>query len=166
MGRLVQSSSIARTDRSCATSGVRGSVLSAKSESGYGGLTQTRSSPGIPGGSKNDFLGHRVRLDSSVYYINWKSIQQNIALPCGFQFVSNLGGATSKGFDIQGDFVVTDNLLLDVTVGYTNAAFTQTVKAGPAATTNLASDGDHLVGWPWTGTVSGIYNFKAMGQDA
>ena len=117
-------------------------------------------------GSKNDFLGHRVRLDSSVYYINWKSIQQNIALPCGFQFVSNLGGATSKGFDIQGDFVVTDNLLLDVTVGYTNAAFTQTVKAGPAATTNLASDGDHLVGWPWTGTVSGIYNFKAMGQDA
>jgi len=114
-------------------------------------------------GSKNDFLDQRVILDTSLYYIDWKNIQQPVDLAeCGFEFVDNLGSATSEGFDFQGQFAVTQSFHLGVSVGYTDAKFNQTVKAGPLATSNLVTNGDHLVGWPWTGTVSAVYNFVAF----
>jgi iron complex outermembrane receptor protein len=47
----------------------------------------------------------RVQLDTSIYYIKWNDIQQNVVPPiCEIQWTQNLGQAVSKGFDIQADF--------------------------------------------------------------
>jgi outer membrane receptor protein involved in Fe transport len=115
-------------------------------------------------GSKNALADRRVQLASSVYYIDWKNIQQNVALAtCGFQFVANLGSATSKGFDVQADIQATDKLNLSVAIGYTDAKYDESVRGGPLATALLISDGDHIQGAPWTGSLSAQYNFAAFG---
>ena len=55
-------------------------------------------------GSKNAF-GNNFRIATSVYYIKWKGIQQSvyIAGSCGLQFITNVGNAISKGFDLQAE---------------------------------------------------------------
>ena len=115
-------------------------------------------------GSKNDLLEHRLRLNTSVYYIDWKNIQQSIALAsCGFAYVANLGKADSKGFDVQADLAVTRDFLLGLSVGYNDAKFTQTVQAVPGAPLNLVTDGDHISAWPWNAAASAQYNFRVFG---
>jgi len=112
-------------------------------------------------GSKNTLFEHRLQLSSSVYYIDWKNIQQLIALnSCGFQFVTNVGAANSRGFDLQAQAQLTNDLSLGLAIGYTDAKYDQTVKAGPAATSNLVTSGDRIAGSPWNGDVSAQYNFK------
>jgi outer membrane receptor protein involved in Fe transport len=111
-------------------------------------------------GSKNAFADNRVRLSSSVFYIDWSNIQQTVGLnTCGFSFIANLGSATSRGADIQFELEATDNLMLSLSVGYTDAKFDEDVKGGPGATLNLVSEGDHIVGSPWTGAAAVQYNF-------
>jgi iron complex outermembrane receptor protein len=53
-------------------------------------------------GAKNGF-GDWLKIASSVYYIKWNQIQQNIyvAGACGLQFTDNLGTAAAWGGDIQ-----------------------------------------------------------------
>src|SRR6185312_4326090 len=80
-------------------------------------------------GSKNVLADRRVQLASSIYYIDWRNIQQNVALgTCGFQFVANLGSATSKGADLQADIQATDRLNISLAVGYTNAKYDESVR--------------------------------------
>jgi outer membrane receptor protein involved in Fe transport len=115
-------------------------------------------------GAKNAFFERRVQLSSSVYYIDWSDIQQNVALnTCGFQFVANLGSATSKGLDLQAQIEATDKLSIGLAVGYTNAEYAETVRGGPTATSNIVTKGDHIPGSPWTGALSANYGFVAFG---
>ena len=53
-------------------------------------------------GSKNNF-DNRLKIATSVYYIKWNNIQQNVYIAgnCGLQFTDNLGTAVAKGFDLQ-----------------------------------------------------------------
>jgi outer membrane receptor protein involved in Fe transport len=49
-------------------------------------------------GSKNEFLGRRLRVNLSGYLTNWNNIQQQIYLPtCGYYFTSNVGDARIWG---------------------------------------------------------------------
>ncbi|MDP9064318.1 MAG: TonB-dependent receptor, partial [Pseudomonadota bacterium] len=51
-------------------------------------------------GSKNTLLDHRLQINTSLFYIDWSNIQQNVYLPaCGEQFTANLGKAKSEGGD-------------------------------------------------------------------
>ena len=53
-------------------------------------------------GSKNAFFDHTLQINSSLFYIDWNNIQQNVYLPtCGEQFTANLGKAKSEGGDIE-----------------------------------------------------------------
>ena len=116
-------------------------------------------------GSKNDLFDRRLRLNASAYYINWKNIQQNVALAsCGFAYVANLGKAESKGLDLQADLAVTHDFLLGLSAGYNDAKFTQTVQAVQGAATNLVTDGDHIAGWPWNVAASAQYSFRVLGD--
>lgn len=106
-------------------------------------------------GTKNTFDDRRLLLDASVYYIKWNKIQQNVNLPCGFQFTDNLGTAASRGIDLQGQFKVSEALTVGATFGYTNARYTETVFATAVAAQtpgffSIVHDGDHLPGAPWT----------------
>ena len=116
-------------------------------------------------GAKDAFLDHRLRLDTSVYYIDWSNIQQAVGLAsCGFGYTSNLGKARSQGFDLQADMAITGGLVAGLAVGYNDAKYTQTVKAVPGSPVNLVTDGDHIVGWPWTVATSVQYSFRTFGD--
>jgi len=115
-------------------------------------------------GSKNN-IGGQLRLASSLYYINWKGIQQNIYLPgCGFQFTTNLGTAVAKGFDLQADWAVTHALVLESAIGYTDARFSKDATLSPSAPA-VALKGDAITGQsgvgapPWTVTLGAQFNF-------
>ncbi len=118
-------------------------------------------------GTKNSFDERRLLLNASVYFIKWNKIQQNVALPCGFQFTDNLGAAESRGFDLQTEFKVSDALTVGGTFGYTNASYTETVFATPVAAEtpgsfSIVQDGDHLPAAPWTLQVFGQTNFPLL----
>ena len=75
-------------------------------------------------GSK-DVFGNVLQLATSVYWIKWNNIQQNVYVggDCGLQFTDNLGTAVAKGFDLQATVLLGD-FHVDMAVGYTNARFT------------------------------------------
>ena len=104
-------------------------------------------------GAKNN-IENRVRLASSIYYIKWNNIQQNVVPPvCQIQFTDNLGNAVSKGFDLQADVLVTDALSIESSFGYTDARYTTTTYLGPTQTgTPVVVRGDAVAGPNGIGT--------------
>ncbi len=115
-------------------------------------------------GSKDRFFGGRVQVAGSVYFLKWKDIQQsNYLSSCGFKYTTNLGTAESKGFDLEGQILVTDELDVDFALGYTDAHFTST---SVAAGLLLARNGDKLPGSPWTFSIGAQYTTQVMGHDA
>ena len=110
-------------------------------------------------GAKDTILDGRVKLDSSIYRINWSNIQQRIYLrDCGSSFVGNLGATKTTGGDINADIKIIDALLLDVAVGYYNETYDNTSVGGGGAI--LAANGAHVVGGnPLVATISPVYRF-------
>jgi iron complex outermembrane receptor protein len=129
-------------------------------------------------GSKNAF-GNVLRLATSVYYIQWNNIQQNVyvAGSCGLQFTDNLGTAVAKGFDLQAELSA-GPLFLELAVGYTDARFTRNSYPGGNPTApRLVSSGDAISGEaaidyapgtnpPWTVAFGPEYRFKLGQHDA
>ena len=129
-------------------------------------------------GSKNSF-GQVLRIATSVYYIKWNGIQQNVyvAGTCGLQFTDNLGTAVAKGADLQAELAL-GALYVDLAVGYTDARFTKNAYPnGNPSAPRLASDGDAISGEaaidyapgtnpPWTVAVGPEYRFKLGQHDA
>ena len=129
-------------------------------------------------GAKNNF-NNRVKIATSIYYIQWKDIQQRIVPPsCQISFIANLGKAVAKGADFQGDFLITEALTAELTAGFTSARFTQ----DSAFTSNLDPDnpalkpivrsGDAITGEsgqpipPWTVSTGLEYHFNAFSRDS
>jgi iron complex outermembrane receptor protein len=130
-------------------------------------------------GSKNTFLDHRLQINASLFYIDWRNIQQNVYLPaCGEQFTANLGKAKSEGGDIEVLYRPIEALTFDLTAAYTdarltktscagaltyNAASTSCVATGQPAASPIATNGDALLGAPWSFTGSAEYHFPEWG---
>ena len=76
-------------------------------------------------GSKNT-IGEALRIATSVYYIKWNNIQQNlyVAGNCALQFTDNLGEAVSWGGDLQAELAL-GQVRIDFATGYTSARFTR-----------------------------------------
>lgn len=111
-------------------------------------------------GTKDRFLDGRLLASGSVFYLKWSNIQQINYLPsCGFKYTTNQGSAVSTGFDLQGEWLVTDGLDLDFSVGYTDAYYTKTAVAAGLL---LARKGDKLPGSPWTFSLSAQYDSDVM----
>jgi outer membrane receptor protein involved in Fe transport len=100
-------------------------------------------------GSKNTWFDHRLTFNADVFYIDWKNIQQNILLACGFQYRANAGGATSKGGELELNARPIQPLELSLGVGYQDAKITQ------ASTFSPQKVGDPVFQVPdWTGNAS------------
>ena len=122
-------------------------------------------------GAKSN-INNRLKLASSIYYIRWNNIQQEVTLPtCENTYADNLGTAVSKGADLDLAWAVVDSVILDAAIGYTNAVYTKSVFAGPEALTPLIEKGDAIVSGqgafsqplsPWTVSVGAQYNFHAF----
>lgn len=119
-------------------------------------------------GGKNTFFDHRLEVNSSLFLIDWNNTQQNVLLAsCGSTYTANLGKVESRGGDVDVQFRPVSTLTLGFTVGYTDARFKHSACAGilqftgaglgcngPTAPSPgiapVVSEGDRLVGAPWT----------------
>jgi iron complex outermembrane receptor protein len=123
-------------------------------------------------GAKNNF-SDVLKIATSVYYIPWKNIQQNVYIAgnCGLQFTDNLGTAVAKGFDFQAEANLGAGFTLEFTAGYTNARFTKTslgniAVAGDAIAGNAAINYSPGTSPPWSLTAGPQYAFKVFEHDA
>ncbi|HXZ59489.1 MAG TPA: TonB-dependent receptor [Steroidobacteraceae bacterium] len=128
-------------------------------------------------GAKNAF-GGVLRVATSVYYIEWNNIQQNVYTggSCGLQFITNLGTAVAKGFDLQAQLAL-GSLFVDFAVGYTDARYTADSAAPTPGAPPLALKGDAISGQaaidyapgtnpPWEVSVGPEYRFQLAQHDA
>ena len=116
-------------------------------------------------GSKDRLLGGRLMLGGSAFHLTWSHMQQsNYLSSCGFQYVANFGTATSNGFDLEADWLVSDVFDLHLSAGYTDAHFTRDSLSGSGAgAAIIAHRGDALPGAPWTVEADGLYRFTLGG---
>ena len=112
-------------------------------------------------GTKQRLAGGKVSAAASVFYVDWRDIQWYYFLPgCGYGIVFNLGHASSKGFDLDLNAKVTENILAGVSIGYTDATFRDT------ATLPVVFSGQTLGQAPWTLFASLEYKFGKTGYYA
>ena len=133
-------------------------------------------------GDKSTFLDHRLQVNSSLFYIDWKDIQQSVFLPtCGVNINFNLGKVRSLGGDIAMLYRPINALTLDLSVAYTDAKFTKSSCTGvltfssgactgtdpttgqPVSALPIVSKGDRLLAAPWTFTAAVEYQFGELG---
>jgi len=115
-------------------------------------------------GNKSNLADGRFQIASSLFWIDWRDIQQNILLPaCASEFVGNLGAAVSKGFDVETQIRPFPGLTVGLSGGYTDAAYTRTTMGGSG--TVIAERGDAIGVPKWSGTLSGEYDFASFGRD-
>ena len=132
-------------------------------------------------GSKNT-IGESLRIATSVYYIKWNDIQQNlyVAGNCGLQFTDNLGQAVAWGGDLQAELAL-GQWRFDFATGYTSARFTKNSPAdcdpSGAGIPCKASDGNAISGQaaidyapgtnpPFTVALGAEYSFRLAEHDA
>ena len=76
-------------------------------------------------GVKSSLLDHRLAIEASVYHIKWSDIISAIHVPaCATHVASNLGDATSDGFDLSVKALMGSNWTSGLYIGYTNARYT------------------------------------------
>lgn len=106
-------------------------------------------------GSKNRLFGGAVTLDTNIYHVKWKNIQQSIRLPtCSFAFISNLGEASGTGADVSIVVKPIDVLQFGASVGYNETEYDEEIAGGNGVI--LKQEGDRIGGPEWTGSVFGL----------
>ncbi len=109
-------------------------------------------------GAKSRLLDGKLYLDGSVYRIEWKDIQANVSLPnCAYNFVDNLGTATSEGFDIAFSYLVTERLTLSGAYGYNDPSFDEDATSPGGAVIFAGGSAVPNAGAPETFSLTGEY---------
>jgi iron complex outermembrane recepter protein len=109
-------------------------------------------------GAKGKFFDDKLLLEGALYWIDWNGIQQQVYMPsCGYYYTANLGTATSRGFDLQGQWVVGGGFILSGSAGLTDTRYTSTIIENGNL---LSKSGDSLATPEWSATASGEYHFK------
>jgi outer membrane receptor protein involved in Fe transport len=72
-------------------------------------------------GEKSTVAGGRATLDATGFFIDWRGMQTNDNLSCGYYFTQNAGHVTSKGVEFQGTGRLTDRLNVSLSGSYTDA---------------------------------------------
>jgi iron complex outermembrane receptor protein len=94
-------------------------------------------------GAKDTLLNQHVQVNTSVFYNQWKNIQQYVSEACGpYAYGTNAGDAISDGFDLELRTILTPQLGFDVNVGYVNAYYNKSgyIPGQPTASIVLAGD--------------------------
>ena len=79
-------------------------------------------------GEKGRFLAGKVTINSDLYYTQWSGVQQPVAV-CGLGFTTNGANATVMGGETEIRAKLTDNLSLIQSLGYADAAFSNSFLA-------------------------------------
>jgi iron complex outermembrane receptor protein len=125
-------------------------------------------------GAKNSLLDGKLAVDTSVYIIDWKDIQNFTDVPqCGIGAIFNLGRAISKGFDLSMQGLLSHDFKMGLALGYTDTYFKDTVIAPGIG--QIVAAGERIAGAsditgaaipPWSVALSGQYDFAAFGHPA
>jgi iron complex outermembrane recepter protein len=93
-------------------------------------------------------------LSAAAFHIDWKNLQQQIALPCGFYFDVNGGEATINGGEIELDGHLSQALQVRFGVGYEHTDITE-----PGALGDLGIlPGSRILGTPaWNASLGAVY---------
>ncbi len=119
-------------------------------------------------GARNRLFNRKLTTAFSVFHANWDRIQQSNYLPsCGFQYTANLGAAVSDGFDFDANFMVTSAWTINLSLGYTDARYSQTTRTGAAPSAPILSrKGDSLGAPRWTLAFGAQYDFALANEPA
>jgi len=118
-------------------------------------------------GAKDTLLGEHVQINTSVFYNQWKNIQQYVSESCGpYAYGTNAGDAISDGFDLALRTILTDQLRFDLNVGYVNAYYSKSgyIPGQPQSNASiLVAEGDKVgilpqVNAPWN--VNATLNYE------
>jgi iron complex outermembrane recepter protein len=72
-------------------------------------------------GEKLRAFENRLVVNSAVYFADWRGIQQTIPLPCGYNFIDNVGVAHVYGSEVEIQAVLPMGFGVTVNTGYTHA---------------------------------------------
>jgi iron complex outermembrane receptor protein len=78
------------------------------------------------GGLKTTWADGRVRANAALFYIDWTDLQLNLPIPGGGGqgfYIANVGGATSRGLELEITARASDGVDLFGSFGYTRARF-------------------------------------------
>lgn len=83
-------------------------------------------------GAKNLLFSGRMQLDTSLFYARWRDTQLFLVTPAPQEcvYTANVGGAMSRGFELQAQALITEYLKTDLSIAYEDARYTQTVSVG------------------------------------
>jgi iron complex outermembrane receptor protein len=86
------------------------------------------------GGLKSMWASGRVRANAALFYIDWTDLQLNLPIPGGGGqfYISNVGGATSRGIELELAARAANGVDLFGTFGYTRARFSDGSTSGGA----------------------------------
>jgi outer membrane receptor protein involved in Fe transport len=77
-------------------------------------------------GVKGEFLDHRLSIDASLYYIDWKNIQLPLLYIC-CSYTGNAGSAKSQGVELSAALKPVSSLSITAWVAWNDAELTQAV---------------------------------------
>jgi outer membrane receptor protein involved in Fe transport len=106
-------------------------------------------------GTKDTLLNQHVQVNTSVFYNQWKNIQQYVSEGCGpYAYGTNAGNAISDGFDLELRTILTPQLGFDANVGYVNAYYNKSGYVPGQPTESIVLAGDKVgilpqVNAPW-----------------
>jgi iron complex outermembrane receptor protein len=127
-------------------------------------------------GTKDTFLDGRLQVDMSLFYNEWRGIQQYLSEACGpYAFGTNAGNAVSDGMDLQLQAILTPELRFDLNAGYVNAYYTENAYeplsvAPNSPSTLIVGQGDKIgilpqVIAPWNINATLNYEVPVNGTD-
>jgi outer membrane receptor protein involved in Fe transport len=105
-------------------------------------------------GLKTEVFDHKLSLDGSVYYIDWKNIQLSVSAPNGTVYVTNGGNAKSQGIELSAQATPLEGMTLAAWVAYNDAVLTQPL---PPDTGLIAPAGTRL---PYSSRYSGYLSIE------
>ncbi|PRC91158.1 TonB-dependent receptor [Solimicrobium silvestre] len=110
-------------------------------------------------GDKSRFLDNHLSVNSSLFYVDWKNMQQQIFLGCGYDYNTNVGSATSYGAEVEVKARPISSLLIDFSAGITHATLSD--NGGENAGVPGAVAGALIPGVPkFNAALTGQYNFN------
>jgi iron complex outermembrane recepter protein len=116
-------------------------------------------------GAKNQLLGSRLQLNTSIFDVRWPGIQEYVYDACGHGLTTNAGEARSTGFDLDMEALVTERLRLTLALGMLDARYLRTVRAANGEVIvdkGTAVGGVPSVPAPWAGTLSARYDWPLV----
>lgn len=108
-------------------------------------------------GAKTTWVDNHLSVNGSVYYVDWKNVQQTFSLSCGSQYTANFGTAESYGGELEILGKPVRGLTLGLEAGVAHSTLTQVVP-------NVgATVGEHLLNTPeWTATLNSEYQWAVF----